>query len=118
MGNPFDRFKWTGTLFQKLLQAEAINALWTKLKQLYGVGAAPFLIDRGFPEEVRRPHSPPLTSPEPVPTPVPLSWESAIVILHISTQLHCMTHNDAAHSQVGGGFSSTDPAVDGLHPST
>ena len=59
VGNPFDRFKWSGTQFQKLLQAEAINALWTKLKQLYGVGAAPFLIDRGFPEEVRRPHSPP-----------------------------------------------------------
>ena len=52
IGNSFDHFKWSGTLFQKLLSITSIGALWGRLLEIYSEFASPFMLDRGFPPEV------------------------------------------------------------------
>ena len=53
MGNSFDRFKWSGPLFRTLKEIPDINSLWSVLMELYTIYAAPFMLDRGFPDAVR-----------------------------------------------------------------
>jgi hypothetical protein len=52
IGNQFDRYKWAGTMFVSLLSISAVEALWSQVVALYSEYAAPFMRDRGFPEEV------------------------------------------------------------------
>ena len=48
----FDRFKWSGTLFARLLEITSIRELWDRLLDIYTEFSKPFMLDRGFPPEV------------------------------------------------------------------
>ena len=58
-GNPFDRHKWTGTQLSDLKSDPLIYELWSFLLSIYQEHAAPFMRDKGVPEEVSPPPPPP-----------------------------------------------------------
>ena len=55
IGNPFDRFKWSGPTFRELLSCPIIDKLWEDLINLYEEACQPFLRANGVPEEVSSP---------------------------------------------------------------
>ena len=52
IGNPFDRHSWKGQRYEELLASPLIMKLWDVLVTVYTEHCAPFLRDRGVPEEV------------------------------------------------------------------
>ena len=78
IGNPFDRYKWSGPIFRELLSCPLIAKLWEDLTNLYEEVCQPFLRANGVPEEVMQPRLQPRPLPS-VPSlrPFGLHWTLA-----------------------------------------